>query len=176
MNHNTELSQWDNPHMLELDFFPSLPQNPYTFSLQETTPRGNEGWWYTWSERVRKGKFPRWAYLYIPFYAEPKKYRSHPPDGWVPNESTMQMAWKVNQTSEEFVGKQVTLSREQLHWWEVNYTSAVENNSLNLFLSNYSITPEQSFQSTTMSAINPIVLDWMRTTATEGIAYEMDMA
>lgn len=174
MNHNTELSQWDYPHLLELDFFPTLPQNPYTFSLQETTPRGNDGWWYSFSERVRKGKMPRWAYLYIPFYAEPKKYRSHPPDGWTPSEATMQMAWKVNQTSAEFVGKQITLTREQLHWWELNYNSALENNALNLFLSNYSITPQQSFQSSTLSAINPLTLDWMRSSTTEGIVFELE--
>jgi hypothetical protein len=177
MNHNTEVSSWQYAKMLEIDFFPTLPQNPYTFSLQETTPLGRTGpgwWWFKWSERVRKGKIPRWAYLYIPFYAEPKKYRRHPPDGWNPNEQTKEMAWKVFQTSAEFVGKQITLDREQLYWWESSYGEALENNSLNLFLSNYSITPEQSFQHTSTSAIKVEVLDWMRTTAGNGIAYELE--
>lgn len=174
VNHNTEVSQWPYPKMLEIDFFPTLPQHPYTFSLQETTPQGRKNWWFQWSEKVRRGRIPRWAYLYIPFYAEPKKYRRQPPEGWNPNESTSQLAWKVYNTSKEFVGKQVTLSREQLYWWESSYNEAMENNSLNLFLSNYSITPEQSFQHTSISAINVQTLDWMRTTAVEGIAYEME--
>lgn len=174
VNHNTEVSQWPYPRQLELDFFPTLPQHPYTFSLQETTPQGRKNWWFSWSEKVRRGKLDRWAYLYIPWYSEPKKYRRLPPVGWSPNEQTLQMAWKVNQTSEEFVGKRVTLTREQLYWWEGMYNEAIEGNSLNLFLSNYSITPEMSFQHTTHSAVRTEVLDWMRNTATEGIAYEID--
>lgn len=174
VNHNTEVSQWPYPRQLELDFFPTLPQHPYTFSLQETTPQGRKNWWFGWSEKVRAGKIPRWAYLYIPWYSEPKKYRRQPPIDWVPSESTLQMAWKVHETSKEFVGKKVTLSREQLYWWEGSYREAAENNSLNLFLSNYSITPEQSFQHTSMSAIRVDVLDWMRSTTVEGIAYELD--
>ncbi len=174
VNHNTEVSQWPYPRQLELDFFPTLPQNPYTFSLQETTPMGRKNWWFAWSERVRKGKQARWAYLYIPWYSEPKKYRAHPPEGWTPNESTLQMAWKVHETSHEFVHKQVTLTRDQLYWWERSYTEAMENNSLNLFLSNYSITPEQSFQHTTQSAIRTEIADWMRSTTTSGAMYDVE--
>jgi hypothetical protein len=174
VNHNTEVSQWPYPKQLELDFFPTLPQNPYTFSLQETTPQGRKNWWFQFSERVRKGKIPRWKYLYIPFYAEPKKYRRHAPDNWRPSEATLQMAWKVHQTSKDFVGKEITLSREQLYWWESSYNEAMENNSLNLFLSNYSYTPEMSFQHTTTSAINASVLDWMRSGTSMGISYELE--
>lgn len=174
VNHNTEVSQWPYPRQLELDFFPTLPQHPYTFSLQETTPQGRKNWWFQFSERVRHGKLPRWSYLYIPWYSEPKKYRRQPPAGWNPNEQTLQMAWKVFNTSEEFVNKQVTLTREQLYWWEGMYGEAMENNSLNLFLSNYSITPEMSFQHTTQSAIRTDVLDWMRTSTKTGIAFEVE--
>ena len=84
------------------------------------------------------------------------------------------MAWKVYNTSAEFLGKQVTLERQHLYWYETSFSEALENNSLNLFLSNYSITPEQSFQSTTQSAINPNVLEWMRNGTIEGIGYELD--
>jgi len=174
INHNTEVSRWPYPKAIEIDLEPTLPQHPYTLSIQETTPYGFENWWYHFSEKVRKGKLPRWAYLFIPFYAEPKKYRRHPSDSWRPNQATLDMAYKVYTTSKEFVGKQVTLSREQLYWWESSYNEAMEKNSLNLFLSNYSITPEQSFQHTTISAINAVTLDWMRTTSGEGIAYEVE--
>lgn len=174
VNHNTEVSRWPYPKSIEIDLEPCLPQNPYTLSIQETTPYGRKNWWFDFSEKVRKGKLPRWKYLFIPFYAEPRKYRRHPPDTWTPSEATMQMAWKVFNTSKEFVGRQVTLEREQLYWWETTYNAAIEKNSLNLFLSNYSITPEQSFQHTSISAIKAEVLDWMRSTALDGIAYELE--
>lgn len=174
VNHNTEISQFPYPRQLELDFFPTLPQHPYTFSLQETTPQGRKNWWFQFSERVRHGKIPRWSYLYIPWYSEPKKYRRQPPEGWKPNEMTLQMAWKVFQTSKEFVGKAVTLTREHLYWWETMYGEAIENNSLNLFLSNYSYTPEMSFQHTTQSAVRTDILDWMRQSSSDGAIYEME--
>jgi hypothetical protein len=175
VSHLTEVSQWPYPRSIELDFLPTLPKNPNTFCLLETTPQGRKNWWAAFSERVRKGKMPRWQYLFVPWYAEPKKYLRQPPDGWVPNEQTMQTAWKVKQTSKEFVGKEVTLTRQQMMWWETSFSEAIENNSLNLFLSNYSNTPEQSFQSTTQSAIDTLTLDWMRTGTTQGIAYEIDL-
>lgn len=174
VSHLTELSSWPYPRMVEVDFLPTLPQNPYTFCLFETTPLGRGNWWHEFSERVRKKKMPRWTYMYIPFYAEPKKYRRHPPEGWAPSEQTLQMAWKVHQTSPEFIGKAVTLTREQLYWWETSFQEALENNSLNMFLSNYSYTPEMSFQATTYSAINPEVMEWMRSTTVDGYAYEVE--
>jgi hypothetical protein len=172
--HFTEVSQYPYPRQLELDYFPTIPQHPYSFSLLETTPQGRKNWWATWSERVRKHKIPRWEYLFIPWYSEPKKYRRHPPEDWKPNEQTLQMAWRVYNTSKEFVGKQITLTREHLFWYESLYTEALENNSLNLFLSNYSITPEQSLQATTVSAIRTDILDWMRGSVVDGVAYEID--
>lgn len=174
VSHLTEVSSWPYPRMIEIDFMPTLPQNPYTFALFETTPLGRNNWWHEFSERVRKRKMPRWSYLYIPFYAEPKKYRRRPPDGWTPSETTMQMAWKVHETSAEFVGRAVTLDRDQLYWWESSYAEAMENNSLNMFLSNYSYTPEMSFQATTYSAVSPAILDWMRSCAVPGVPYDIE--
>lgn len=172
--HLTEVSQFPYPRQIELDFLPTLPQSPQTFCLLETTPQGRKNWWAAFSERVRQGKMSRWSYIFVPWYAEPKKYRMHAPDDWRPNEQTMQMAWKVLNTSKEFTGKQITLDRSHLKWWETMYNEAMENNSLNLFLSNYSYTPQMSFQHTTQSAISPEVLDSMRSTTTQGIAYELD--
>src|SRR6266699_6883570 len=70
VSHLTELSQFRYPRQLELDWVPTLPQHPYTFALLETTPYGRNNWWHDFSERVRKGKMPRFAYIYIPFYAK----------------------------------------------------------------------------------------------------------
>jgi len=174
ISHLTEVSSYRYAHMLELDFFPTLPRNPYTLCIMETTPLGRGNWWHEFSEKVRNHKIPRWRYLYIPFYAEPKKYRAHAPENWQPDETTKVMASNVYETSEEFTGKKVTLSREQMYWWEQQYRGALEGGRLNLFLSNYSITPQQSFQHTTVSAVSVDVLDWMRSTTRKGATYVMD--
>ena len=176
ISHMTEVSTYAYPDMLEMDFFPTLPQNPYTLCVLETTAFGRGNWWHIWSEAVRKGKKARWSYLFIPFYAEPSKYRRHPQVDWTPNETTLMMAKKVEESSPEFVGKAVILTREQLYWWETSYMEALESNSLNKFLSNYAITPEQSYQHSSVSAVPAQILDWMRTTTKSGVMYELETA
>ncbi|HWV46548.1 MAG TPA: hypothetical protein VN039_11110, partial [Nitrospira sp.] len=95
IHHLTELSTWQNPQAVELDFFPAIPRSLGTFGLAESTPYGRGNWWHDWTERVRAGHVDRWRYIYIPWYAEPSKYRSMPPDGWTPSEVALLHAQKV---------------------------------------------------------------------------------
>jgi hypothetical protein len=169
--HATELATYAYPDMLEMDFFPTLPQNPRTLCILETTAFGRGNWWHLFSEAVRHGRKARWTYLFIPFYAEPTKYRRTPPADWSPSESTLLTARKIEDTSTEFVGKPVILERDQLYWWESSYADAVASNALNKFLSNYAPTPEISYQHTSASALSPQILDWMRSLTRPGEAY-----
>jgi hypothetical protein len=173
ISHMTEVATYAYPDMLELDFFPTLPQNPYTMCILETTAFGRANWWRTFSEAVRHGKKPRWSYLFIPFYAEPTKYRRRPPEGWSPNAQTQQVLNQVRDTSTEFMGYVVELEREQLYWWESSYNEAMESNALNKFLSNYAVVPEQSFQHSGYSAFSAQVLDELRMGVEKGLPYEV---
>lgn len=177
VSHMTEVAMYAYPQMLEKDFFPTIPQNPYSLCILETTAFYRGGWWFEFSEAVRHGRKPRWSYLFIPFYAEPSKYRRQPPEGWQPNGHTLAMASTVERTSPEFMnGQTIHLSREQLYWWESSYAEAQESNSLNSWLSNYSVTPEQSFQHAGQSAFPLQLLDELRMRASNGIAYEVEVA
>jgi hypothetical protein len=60
-----------------------------------------------------------------------------------------------------------------MYWWETSYNDALAGNALNMFRSNYSVTPEMSFQHTSASAINPQTLDWMRQTSGMPALYEV---
>lgn len=171
--HLTELSTWVNAPSVELDFFPTLPQSITTFALLESTAYGRGGWWHDFTERVRKGASARWFYSFIPYYAEPLKYRRLPPDGWVPSEVALKHAEKVHETSPEFMGRSVLLSRETLYWWESTRSEYQKGNNLAFFLTNYAATPEESFQHSGQSAFSPELLEELRLYAHAGTSFEL---
>lgn len=173
IHHLTELSTWLNPQAVELDFFPSIPRSIHTFGLEESTPYGRSNWWHVWTERVRYGKSERWRYCYIPYYAELSKYRANPPEGWQPDEVALLHAQKVYDTSPLYVGHAVMLPKPNLYWWSRTRQEYKDGGRLNYFLTNYSATPEESFQHSTQSAFSTELLDELRTKAREGKAFEL---
>ena len=88
VSHLTEVSSYPYPRMLELDFFPTMPDAPSTLSVLESTAQARGDWWHDFTEQVRKGEYIGWVYCFTPWYIEPKKYRAHPPDDWNPSEHT----------------------------------------------------------------------------------------
>lgn len=164
--HLTELSEYLYPLRIELDFFPTLPQNQNTLCVLESRANGRGGpgkWWFDFSESVRRGRKQRWRYCFIPWYAEPKKYRRMPPENWSPSEISELHAKLVYDTSPEFVGKNVTLARENLYWWESTRQEYVDAGNLHIFLTNYCATPEESFQHSGRSVFPADYLHEMRT-------------
>ena len=162
VSHLTECASWSNPLTIEHDFFPTLAQSVRTFSGLESTAQGRVGWWYDFIKHLVNGGTSRWKLCFIPYYAEPTKYRRRAPEGWKPTEVSMQHAQKVYETSARFVGKTVILPKDTLYWWESTRAEYQEKGSLNLFLTNFCSTPEESFQHTTQSAFAPELLDELR--------------
>jgi len=173
IHHLTELSTWANPQAVELDFFPTIPRSIHTFGLEESTPYGRGNWWHEWTEKVRMGFSERWYYVYIPWYAELSKYRALPPESWKPGENAMLHAQKVYDTSHLYVGHTVMLPRENLFWWETTREEYRRGNKLNFFLTNFSATPEESFQHSTQSAFDPEFLESLRDRVRPGQPYEI---
>ncbi len=172
--HCTELSEYANPGALEIDFFPTFPQNVNTLLILESRANGRGNWWHQFTESVRKGEKERWRYCFTPYYAEPRKYRKTPPPDWQPSEIGLMHAKKVWETSQEFVGKQVMLPKEQLCWWEAMREEYRKSGSLNFFLSNYCATPEESFQHNERSAFDPELLDELRNRAKQPLFYDFE--
>lgn len=170
--HITEVASLPYPAMLEHDFFPTLPQNPYTLCLLESTAQGRGNYWHDFTERVRRGRTTRWVYVFVPYYAEKKKYRRTAPSTWHPSELTLLHAKRVYETSREFTGQDVLLSRETLYWYETTRQEYQDAGRLNLFLTNYAATPEESFQHTTLSAFSTEVMERIRLDCRPGVAYE----
>lgn len=160
--HLTECAFWPYPNMIELDFFPTLPLGINTLCILESTASGLGGWWYEFTEDVRKGLHRRWRYIFAPWYIEPKKNRAFPPTNWKPSDMTMKHAKKVYETSREYTGRDVLLDLEQLYWYETEREAALRRGKLNIFLTNYCATPEESFQHTGQSQFSVETLERIR--------------
>lgn len=175
--HLTECSNWKSPEVdIELNFFPGLSQYWMTLCILESTALGRGNWWHDFTERVRKGKIPGWAYCFVPWYAEGKKYRRQPPKDWIPDPLSLEHAKRVYATSLEFVGKQVSLPWEQLYWYETTRKQYLEGNKLNHFLTSYASTPEESFQHTTQSGFSTQILEWADLHTKMGQPFELEVA
>lgn len=161
-----------NGRGLQHDYFPTIPQSPLALHVLETTPQGRDNWWRFFVEDVRKGG-TRWTFVYVPWYAEPKKYRRQPPEGWEPSEVTIQHIKVVHDTSPEFLGKTVWLSRQSAYWWETTRAEYQRKDALALFLTNYSATPEESFQHTSASVFNSELIEHYRNQTVKGETYEI---
>lgn len=177
VSHMTEVALWDFADRLKFDFLPAVPQSPTTFVAFESTANGRGNFWHTFCTdvRARSEGFTTWVFIFTPWYIESKKYRRAAPDNWRPNQVSIEHAELVERTSAEFCGFKVTLGREQLYWWESEYMMYKKDGSLNVFLSNYCATPEQSFQHSTRSALPLETIEYFRSTAALGMPYAPDL-
>lgn len=172
VSHITEAASFESFGMIEHDFLPTIPQTPTSFCVLESTPQGRGNPWHTWSELVRRGKMSRWRYLFVPVYIEKKKYRRTPPIDWIPSDLTLKYANKIESTSPDIVGHKVVPDRDFLYWWETTRREYAERGSLNIFLTNFAATPEESFQFVTQGAFKADLLEDIGMDIVEPVSYE----
>src|ERR1043166_5119139 len=176
--HMTEVALWDNPWRLEFDFLPAVPRSINTFGAFESTAngRGEGNFWYEFTESVRKKEegFESWIYVFTPWYLNSNKNRKAAPFDWSPNELTVEHAELIERTSAEFCGKTIHPSRDQLYWWESEYKRNKRLGTLNIFLTNYPATPEQSFQHSAHAALLLETIERMRTRARMPMLYAVE--
>lgn len=179
ISHMTEVALWPDPWRLQFDFLPAVPKALTTFVAFESTAngRGQYNFWHQFTEYIRKREegFERWIYVFTPWYVNTNKNRLIPPEGWEPAEFTLQHAELVERTSPEFCnGQTIRPSSPQLYWWETEFKQAQKMGTLNVFLTNYPATPEQSFQHSALAALPHETVEWMRATALMGMPYNIE--
>ena len=163
VSHLTECASWAYPDEIEHNFFPTIPQSVRALSILESTAQGRGNWWHDFCTRLQRGDTRRWNFVFVPWYAEPKKYRAAVPSGWVPATVTKLHARMVEDTSHLYCfGRRVTLEKEQLYWWESTRDEYQQKGKLNIFLTNYCSTPNESFQHTGVSPFQTELLEKLR--------------
>jgi hypothetical protein len=172
VSHLTECASFLHPDNLIKDFFPTMPQSYWAFCIAESTPQGFGNWWHDWVELIRTGELPRWNYLFVPAYIEPKKYGTTVPVDWVAEPNTLKYAKKVEESSVETVGHKVEPAREHLYWYERTRKEYVQMNMLAVFLTNFAATSEESFQHFSGAAFPPELIEQSRLNVREPVSYD----
>lgn len=160
--HLTECALWDrsaanhydNTRKILDDLYPAIPRSLNTLYIMESTAMGIGGFWYDQVELIRNGD-SRFKLFFAPWYAT-TKYSENPPFGWEPNDYTVHVADTVRDTSYEYIGHTMELTRAQMYWYE--RTMAEHTGRLFTFFSNYPNTIEESFQNSGDCAFTPELL------------------
>lgn len=143
--HLTELSTWEYPEQIDDSLMPAVPRTARTLGVKESTAKGRHNWHHEDWLLGQRGK-GRWTNVFIPWYAEESKYWLPAPLDWSPSEQTLAHAQKASVEGPKFLHRPVSLSRNQLYWYEETRSTYQEKNQLAKFLEEYAADPEECFQ------------------------------
>lgn len=155
--HFTELSTWEETRQIGAAFLPAVPATLRTFGVLESSGRGRHNWWHTFWVNTRAGD-TRFTPVFIPWYAERTKYTAPAPPGWSPSASTLSHAKKCEMTGPRWLRRSVSLTRDQLYWYEKTRRAAEAEGQLSDFLENYCADDEEAFQFSGKSVFDVTVI------------------
>lgn len=148
--HLTELSTWDRPEQIDDGLLPAVPRSPLTLGIKESTAKGRHNWHHEdWLEAVRgmgQGAVGgRFTAIFLPWYALARYWLPAPPT-WSPDDLTLAHAQKAEREGPKWLGRAVTLTRNQLFWFEETRNDFTRKGELARFLEEYAADPEECFQ------------------------------
>ena len=147
VGHLSEIATWTNPHQIDSSFLPTVPYSPVVFVAKESTAQGwgPRNWWYQDWQLAKAGK-SRTRAIFIPWYAEPTKYRLPAPLSWSPADETLVHARRAEEFGPRWMHRSVSLTRDQLYWYEQARSVADEKDVLGDFLQEFPADDEEAFQ------------------------------
>lgn len=162
--HLSELALWENPYQIDDALMPSIPMNPRTFAIFESTAKGRNNWWHDCWMDSKKG-LGRRKPVFIPWYTDPDTYKLPAPADWVPNASSEAHSNRVFETSAQWVGHSVRLTRDQLYWYERTRAEYQSKRILHKFLAEYTADDLESFQHSTTNVFGHDLIGDLRNKA-----------
>ncbi len=162
--HLSELALWQNAGQIEDSLMPSIPLSPRTFAIFESTAKGRANWWHHAWEKSKKN-IGRMKPVFIPWYTDPNTYTKPAPVDYVPSETATGHAERVRRTSEYWVGHPVSLTRDQLYWWEGMRADYAYNKQLYKFVAEYAADDMEAFQNPTSSVFGADLIEELRNKA-----------
>ena len=144
--HISELPTWENPEQLDTGLLPAIPVAPDTLVLFEATAEYAGDWWHKHWLTSGEG-VGRFRNIFIPWSAEPRKYSLPAPIDCTPKVTTTQHAAKAERDSPKwYAGRTVTLTRDQLYWYEQTRAFYERKGQLYKFLKEYPADDLECFQ------------------------------
>ena len=164
--HLSEMATWTNPTQVDFSFMPTVPYSPVVFVAKESTAQGwgPRNWWYTdW--QLAKGGKGRTRAIFIPWYAEPSKYRLPAPLSWSPDDDTLAHARRAETLGPRWLHKAVSLTRDQLFWYQNAREEADAKDLLGEFLQEFPADDEEAFQMSGRSIFTVKVIERIKAQA-----------
>lgn len=144
--HLSEITTWERPEQINSSLLPAIPHTPRTLCVRESTALGRNNYWHLEWNLAAAGEDPRFFNIFIPWYAESTKYWLPTPPAWSPSDDTLAFARRATEMGPRYMHRPVTLTPEQLYWYELQKRAAIKRDELYRFLSEYPAEPEESFQ------------------------------
>lgn len=142
--HLTELSTWETPEQIDDSLMPAVPRSPRTLGIKESTAKGRHNWHHEdWLLGVATRG--RWLNIFIPWYALAQNALPAPLD-WSPSEVTLAHAAQAELEGPKWLGRPLTLTADQLYWYEETKFVYQAKEQLARFLEEYAADPESCFQ------------------------------
>lgn len=117
--HLSELSTWEIAGQIDSALLPTMHSSPNLFALFESTAKGRGDWWHRHWRICSSARtsFRDFRNIFIPWYAE-AKLASTPPADWVPADTTLAHARRCEESAPRWFGHKISLTPEQLYWYE----------------------------------------------------------
>ena len=142
--HISELSTWDNPGQLDDATLQAVPISPLSLVILESTAKGAGNWWHAHWLAASEG-IGRFQNVFIPWGVEPDKYSLPAPTDWVPKETTLQQARRAEEHWPKYIGRPITLNRNQLYFYERTRDYFQKKGEIAKFYEEYASDPEECF-------------------------------
>jgi hypothetical protein len=143
--HLTELSTWEDTDQIDSALLPTMtPPHSRVLAIFESSPKGRSNWWHEHWETCVQG-LGYFAPIFLPWYAEPKKYRRAVPEGWRPLPSTVAHARRCEEQAPRWIHRPAALTKEQLFWYESSRAYYERKDKLGDFLQEYAADPDECF-------------------------------
>jgi hypothetical protein len=163
--HLSELALWANPWQIDDALMPSIPYSPRTFAIFESTAKGRNNWWHEVWMDAKRG-LGRRRPIFVPWYMD-MSYKLPVPTDWTPSESSLAHAERVKILSPQWCGRSVTLTKEQLYWYERTRADYASRKVLFKFLAEYAADDMEAFQNSTMGVFPHELMDDLRQKASK---------
>lgn len=165
----TELSTWAHPEQIDGSLMPGVPIHPRTLAIFESTAKGMGNWWHLHWEASKAG-IGRFTPIFIPWYAEKRKHRRPAPASWGPSDETLVHARRCEEHSAYWMGYKVTLTRDQLFWYEQTRQEFELKDHLYEFFEEYPASDKEAFQVAGTPIFTAAVMEQLETAASPIVA------
>lgn len=159
--HLSELALWENPWQIDDALMPSIPMGPRTFAIFESTAKGRGNWWHESWEAAKKG-LGRRRPVFFPWFTDADTYKLPAPSDWSPSTASLAHAERVKELSAKWVRHSVSLTKNQLYWWEITKADYTSRGVLHKFLAEFCADDMEAFQNSTVGVFPSEMVDEMR--------------